>query len=80
MHAALTYLGTLPDPTLVYSGHEYTAGNLSFAKSVDPDNKALARLQEIVDSKKITQGYGTIADEKEWNVFMRLGSDVDAVW
>ncbi|KAF9652930.1 Metallo-hydrolase/oxidoreductase [Thelephora ganbajun] len=75
MHTALTYLGTLPDSTLVYSGHEYTAGNLSFAKSIDPINKALPRLQELVDSKKITQGYGTIGDEREWNVFMRLDSD-----
>ena len=75
MHEALTYLGTLPDSTLVYSGHEYTGGNLSFAKSIDPDNKAFARLQEIVDSHEITQGYGTIGDEKEWNVFMWLGSD-----
>lgn len=75
MHAALTYLGTLPDSTLVYSGHEYTEGNLSFAKSVDPDNGALARLQELVNSHKITQGYGTIGDEKEWNLFMRLGTD-----
>lgn len=75
MHAALTYLGTLPNSTLVYSGHEYTAGNLAFIKSVDPDNKALKRLQELVDSYKITQGYGTIGDEKEWNVFMRLGTD-----
>lgn len=74
MYASLTYLGTLPDSTLVYSGHEYTAGNLSFAKSVEPDNKALPRLQELVDSNKITQGFGTIGDEKEWNVFMRLGS------
>lgn len=75
MHAALTYLGTLPDSTLVYTGHEYTAGNLSFCKSIDPDNKALARLQDLVDSHTITQGCGTIGDEKEWNVFMRLGSD-----
>jgi len=75
MHAALTYLGTLPDYTLVYSGHEYTAGNLSFAKSIEPDNKALARLQELVGSNEITQGIGTIGDEKEWNVFMRLDSD-----
>ena len=75
MDAALTYLGKLPDSTLVYSGHEYTAGNLSFAKFIDPDNKALSRLQELVDSNKITQGFGTIGDEKEWNVFMRLGSD-----
>ena len=75
MHKALSYLGTLPNSTLVYSGHEYTAGNLSFAKSIDPDNKALVRLQKLVDDNEITQGFGTIGDEKEWNVFMRLGSD-----
>jgi hydroxyacylglutathione hydrolase len=75
MIAALSYLGTLPNSTLVYSGHEYTAGNLSFAKSLDADNTALARLQELADSHKITQGYGTIGDEKEWNVFMRIGTD-----
>lgn len=75
MHSSLTYLATLPDSTVVYSGHEYTAGNLSFAKSVDPSNKSLEKLQAIVDSQKITQGVSTIADEKEWNVFMRLGSD-----
>jgi len=75
MDTALTYLGTLPDATIVYSGHEYTAGNLSFARSIDPDNKALSRLQKLVDSHTIAQRFGTIKDEKEWNVFMRLGSD-----
>jgi len=75
MDTALTYLGTLPDATIVYSGHEYTAGNLSFARSIDPDNQALLRLQKPVDSHEIAQRFGTIKDEKEWNVFMRLGSD-----
>jgi len=27
MHAALSYLGTLPSNTVVYVGHEYTGGN-----------------------------------------------------
>jgi hydroxyacylglutathione hydrolase len=75
MHAALTYLGTLPDSTVVYSGHEYTAGNLSFGRHIDPTNKAFDKLQAILDKGTITQGAGTIGDEKEWNVFMRLGSD-----
>ena len=34
MQRALSYLGRLPDSTVVYSGHEYTRGNLEFAQSV----------------------------------------------
>ncbi|KAJ7470306.1 hydroxyacylglutathione hydrolase [Mycena latifolia] len=72
MHAALEYLATLPDKTVVYSGHEYTGGNHAFAKSVDPENPDIARLGEIVRENKITTGLTTIGDEKAWNVFMRL--------
>lgn len=75
MHSSLSYLGTLPDSTVVYSGHEYTAGNLAFAKSVDSGNKSFERLQALVDKNTITQGVSTIGDEKEWNVFMRLDSE-----
>jgi hydroxyacylglutathione hydrolase len=34
MLAALSYLATLPDSTVVYDGHEYTKGSVAFAKSV----------------------------------------------
>ncbi|GBE82363.1 Probable hydroxyacylglutathione hydrolase [Sparassis crispa] len=74
MHAALSYLGTLPAQTVVYNGHEYTAGNVAFAKSVDPQNPALARLEGILREHKSTTGLTTIGDEKEWNPFMRLQS------
>jgi len=75
MHAALSYLGTLPDKTIVYNGHEYTAGSVAFAKSVDPENAALKRLEGILKESKITTGLTTIGDEKEWNPFMRLQSE-----
>ena len=75
MKDALTYLGTLPDDTIVFNGHEYTAGNLAFAKSIDPDNGAVHRLADLVKQNKITTGLTTIKDEKQWNVFMRLESD-----
>ncbi|KAH9934829.1 beta-lactamase-like protein [Fomitopsis serialis] len=74
MDRALTYLGTLPDQTVVYNGHEYTSGNVAFAKSVDGDNAALKRLAQIVEENKIVTGLTTIGDEKEWNPFMRLQS------
>lgn len=41
MHAALTKLGNLPDDTVVYNGHEYTAGSAKFGLKIEPDNKDL---------------------------------------
>jgi len=76
MHAAFELLrAALPDDTVTYVGHEYTAGNLRFARSVDPGNAALTRLAAIVDAHPVTVGRTTIGDEKEWNVFWRLTSD-----
>jgi len=75
MISALNYLGTLPDETIVYNGHEYTAGSLAFGKHIDPANPGLARLSDIVQKNRITTGLTTIGDEKEWNVFMRLDSE-----
>lgn len=77
MHAALSYLGTLPPSTVVYNGHEYTKGNVAFGASVDPENEAVKRLQKLASTESVTTGKTTIADEKEWNVFMRL--DTEAV-
>jgi hydroxyacylglutathione hydrolase len=76
MHKALSYLGTLPDSTIVYNGHEYTPGSLKFALHVDPENAGLARLREIVEKNAVTTGLTTIGDEKEWNPFMRLQTEV----
>jgi len=75
MHAAFERLSALPDATVTYVGHEYTAGNLRFALSVDPENAALARLGELVAADPVTVGRTTIGDEKEWNVFWRLMSE-----
>jgi hydroxyacylglutathione hydrolase len=75
MHSALTYLSKLPQDTMVYNGHEYTSGSVKFGQSVEPDNKDIARLQELVQtSNGCTTGKTTIADELKWNVFMRLDS------
>jgi len=75
MHAAFERLAALPDVTVTYVGHEYTAGNLRFARSIDPENAALARLGELVSQHAVTVGRTTIGDEKEWNVFWRLTSE-----
>ncbi|RXW24931.1 hypothetical protein EST38_g964 [Candolleomyces aberdarensis] len=75
MIAALGYLGTLPDDTTVYNGHEYTAASAAFGKHVDPDNPAIARLEGIIEKNSQTTGLTTIGDEKQWNVFMRLDTE-----
>lgn len=38
MHKALSYLGTLPDDTVVYNGHEYTRSSAKFGMSVEKKN------------------------------------------
>ncbi|KAG1858402.1 beta-lactamase-like protein [Suillus subalutaceus] len=75
MHTSLSKLATLPDNTVVYNGHEYTAGNVAFAKTIEPDNPAIGRLFKLAQENKVTTGLSTIGDEKEWNVFMRLDKD-----
>jgi hydroxyacylglutathione hydrolase len=53
MWESLSRLAALPDATMVYSGHEYTASNARFALSVDPDNPALrARAAEVAELRE----------------------------
>lgn len=48
MHASLSRIAALPESTLVYCAHEYTAANLRFALVVEPDNAdILARVDEV---------------------------------
>ncbi|MFZ0839132.1 MAG: hydroxyacylglutathione hydrolase, partial [Xanthobacteraceae bacterium] len=48
MWNSLLKLRALPDATKVYCGHEYTAANIRFAKTIEPNNKDLtAREQEV---------------------------------
>jgi hydroxyacylglutathione hydrolase len=74
MHKALSYLGTLPGETVVYNGHEYTKASLAFGAHIDPNASGMDKLRKLAE-EEVTTGKSTIADEKEWNVFMRLGSD-----
>ncbi|PVI02392.1 hydroxyacylglutathione hydrolase [Periconia macrospinosa] len=72
MHKALNEtLASLPDDTKVYPGHEYTKGNVRFAKKV-LNNDAIKKLDEYSQANKETQGKFTIGDEKQHNVFMRV--------
>ena len=48
MWESLLKLRALPDDFKLYCGHEYTASNVKFALTVEPDNAALkARAEEV---------------------------------
>lgn len=42
---------------------------------MDPTNAAVARLEALASEHAITPGRSTIGDEREWNVFLRMGTD-----
>src|SRR5712671_913493 len=49
MNASLTKLRRLPPETQVFCGHEYTAANLRFALTVDPDNRTAQDYRDAVE-------------------------------
>tara|TARA_R110002020_G_scaffold14227_1_gene50462 strand:+ start:5371 stop:6138 length:768 start_codon:yes stop_codon:yes gene_type:complete len=67
-------LRALPDATLVYCGHEYSASNARFALSIDPDNQALQRRAAEVTALR-EAGKPTIpfrlGEDKAANPFLR---------
>ncbi len=74
MWNSLLKLRDLPDETQFYCGHEYTAANIRFAKTIEPRNKALAERADDV-SKLTAAGKftipATIGAEKAANPFLR---------
>lgn len=74
MWQGLAALRALPDDTLLFCGHEYTASNARFALSVDPDNADLkARAAEVfaLREKGLATLPVTLGLEKRTNPFLR---------
>ena len=92
MWNSLLKLRGLPDDTRFYCGHEYTDANIRFAKTIEPNNKALmARAEEV--KQQLSSGRATIpatiGAEKVANPFLRaddaelaalLGMSGKAAW
>ena len=74
MWEGLKRLRALPDDTLVYCGHEYTAGNARFALSIDPENQALktraAEVTALREADKPTIPFN-LGEDKKANPFLR---------
>jgi hydroxyacylglutathione hydrolase len=74
MWRSLMKLRDLPNDTEIYCGHEYTAANIRFARTIEPDNSVLAA-REVEANRQIAEGAPTIpvtiGDEKLANPFLR---------
>jgi hydroxyacylglutathione hydrolase len=82
MWDSLLKLRALPDDFRLYCGHEYTASNVKFALSVEPDNAALqARAEEVTRLRAAGQPTvpSLLGEEKKANVFLRADDPLVAV-
>lgn len=74
MWRSLVKLRDLPNDTDIYCGHEYTAANIKFARTIEPNNKALAA-REAEANRQLARNEPTIpvtiGEEKEANPFLR---------
>jgi len=74
MWSSLQKLLALPDDTLVYCAHEYTAGNAAFAATIEPENAELtARIAKVKELRAAGQPTvpSTIGLERRTNPFLR---------
>jgi len=74
LFASLQKLAKLPSETAVYCAHEYTEHNIRFARTLDPQNAALASRQK--DAARLREADkptlpSTIGLELETNPFLR---------
>ena len=74
MWESLSKLAALPPETLIASGHEYTASNLRFALTLEPDNPALISRSTEVAAKRAHSRPTVpvrLQVERETNPFLR---------
>lgn len=74
MWHSLCKLRVLPDDTLVYCGHEYTAENAQFCLSIDPDNPDLQQHAHEVYALRAADKPtipSVLGRERRSNVFLR---------
>jgi hydroxyacylglutathione hydrolase len=65
----------LPENTQVYPGHDYIENNLGFTLDREPDNAAAqALLPQVQGQDPQHSKVWTLAEEKGFNTFFRLGS------
>ena len=74
MLRSLKKISSLPNETMVYSGHEYALNNGKFALSLEPNNQSLAeRVEKIKNNLKANRPNVPVSlqEEKKTNPFLR---------
>ncbi len=74
MYQSLQKLSQLPDDTLIFCTHEYTLGNIQFAKAADPENARLIEFEiaaQELRNRNIPTIPTTLTLEKKINPFIR---------
>jgi len=74
-HALLEVIAVMPGDTEIYCGHEYTVKNLSFAKTLEPNNQDLLDKLEWATKQRaqsLSTVPSTVAEEMKFNPFMRV--------
>ena len=77
MYTSLRKIYRLPEHTKIYCAHEYTLGNIAFAKRVEPQNSALlSRAEEALRmrSDSIPTVPSVLRQEKATNPFLRAST------
>ncbi|MFN6977368.1 MAG: hydroxyacylglutathione hydrolase [Gemmobacter sp.] len=75
MHGAFAAFDALADETLICSGHEYTAANIRFALTLEPDNAALiSRAAAVADARDAGRPTvpSTLGEERATNPYLRV--------
>jgi hydroxyacylglutathione hydrolase len=74
MWASIETLGQLPAETRLWFAHEYTANNLRFALTIEPENTALQqRYTAVQQQPDRPTSPSTIGLERQTNPFLRCG-------
>ncbi len=77
MYRSLGKLKALPDETMVYCGHEYSAHNADFCLQIAPDNEALQERAKIIKAKREALEPTipfSLGEEMKTSPFMMAGS------
>jgi len=81
MVRSLGRLRALPDDTQVWCGHEYTAGCLRFAVTIEPDNTALrARYERVAAAPDAWTVPLSLVEERATNPFLRWDQPAVRAW
>jgi hydroxyacylglutathione hydrolase len=59
MWETLSRFATLPEDTMIYSGHEYTASNARFALTIEPENATLRNRAKTIEEMRM-KGEATV--------------------